>query len=157
MIDPNAGLSTYAYDRNGQTTEVRSEAGLMQMTYDSLGNMTDRKTWGQYDIGEDDAATGIAASESSFATWTYDYDGGDNAPLGALVKTESTTRVSTPTTRRLARTELTPGATRQTSHTFDELLLTDPTSYSDTTDNGVGRATQAQDDHHHAAIGAGVG
>jgi RHS repeat-associated protein len=60
MEDPAAGASDYAYDGNGQTTKVSSAAGIISMTYDDLGRMTDRTSTV--------AATGAASSE---AHWHY--------------------------------------------------------------------------------------
>ncbi len=42
MVDPNSGTTTYAYDLNGQTTSVTSEAGTITMGYDVLGRMLTR-------------------------------------------------------------------------------------------------------------------
>ncbi|MCB2413570.1 hypothetical protein LGT39_12025 [Demequina sp. TTPB684] len=90
MVDPNAGTTTYAYDANGQTTQVTSPAGTITMGYDVLGRMVSRTTggsssatWDYVEPGEADAATDLGLLRSSSST--------THTSLGDLTTVTSTT------------------------------------------------------------------
>ena len=102
LSDPNAGNSSYEYDKDGRVTRVISNMGITDLDYDALGRMISRAT------------TAPGSVSSSSATWDYVEPGetGEATDLGLLRSESATTATGVPTVGSL---------TTVTAHAYDDL------------------------------------